>query len=170
MKILIGVTGSIAAIKIKEIVDLFQNRKHQVRIVCTENGRRFVPDSVSDDEMDYWTKERKVLHIELRKWADVYLICPLSANTLAKLSCGLADNLVTNVARCWDFSLPIIVCPAMNTCMWNHPVTQEQLNRLIAFGYQIVKPVSKKLACGDVGIGAMEDPKVIVENVLAHLK
>lgn len=99
-----------------------------------------------------------VLHIELRKWADVLLLAPLSANTLAKVACGLADNLVTCVARAWDFSdaaKAFIVAPAMNTAMLAHPVTAPQLRQLREWGVVVLPTATKTLACGDVGAGAM---------------
>jgi phosphopantothenoylcysteine decarboxylase len=120
-------------------------------------------------EWEMWTKRGDpVLHIELRKWAQCFLIAPLSANTLAKLSNGLCDNLLTLICRAWPMEksnrgnenenklkTPIIVCPAMNTFMWNHPLTEVQIKILQNWGYEIVGPIDKKLICGDVGNGAM---------------
>jgi phosphopantothenoylcysteine decarboxylase len=112
-----------------------------------------------------------VCHIELRKWADGMLIAPLSANTMAKISNGICDNLVTLVCRCWNMnrlkmmrenkilnknldwaniklSNPLVVCPAMNSLMWDHPITIEQLDKLSGWGFTIVEPVEKVLMCG----------------------
>ena len=75
-------------------------------------------------------------HIEQRAWADLFLIAPLSANTLAKLSTGQCDNLLTCVARAWDFTKPIVAAPAMNTHMWTHPITRPQLDTLAEWGYK----------------------------------
>lgn len=120
-----------------------------------------------------------VLHIELRKWADVLLIAPLSANTLAKLSNGLCDNLLTLVCRAWPMEksqspphhlvTPIIICPSMNTLMWEHPVTGAQLKVLGGWGYEIVGPIEKKMMCGDVGNGAMSEIDDIVGYVLRRM-
>ena len=86
-----------------------------------------------------------VLHIELRRWADLCLVAPLSANSLAKLSNGLADNLLTSTLRAWDLSRPVVVAPAMNTFMWEHPVTRQQLDVLTQWGYTVIPPVVKIL-------------------------
>ena len=110
-----------------------------------------------------------VLHIELRKWADLLVIAPLSANTLGKLSNGLADNLLTCVARAWDFSKPCLVAPAMNTYMWDHPVTKPSLDRLKEWGYVEIPCIEKVLMCKDKGKGAMAEPLTIVDFVVEAL-
>ena len=124
----------------------------------TEHSRHFLPqdltllgnlcESVLTDEEE-WTSWRQrgdpVLHIELRKWADIAIIAPLSANTLAKLSNGIADNLLTSVMRAWDFTKPCLIAPAMNTAMWEHPATNQQLTILRTWGYTIIPPISKTL-------------------------
>jgi phosphopantothenoylcysteine decarboxylase len=102
---------------------------------------------------------------QLRKWADVMLIAPLSANTLAKVSHGLCDNLLTCIVRAWDFSKPLLVAPAMNTHMWSHPFTAPQLDILQRLGVVVIPPISKRLACGDVGVGAMAAVESIVDAV-----
>ncbi|KAJ1550223.1 putative phosphopantothenoylcysteine decarboxylase, partial [Cladochytrium tenue] len=104
-----------------------------------------------------------VLHIEMRNWADAFLIAPLDANTLAKIAGGLCDNLLTCILRAWDVTKPVIVCPAMNTHMWIHPMTAMHLKVLRdTLGYTVIPPIAKKLACNDVGIGAMEEVPAIV--------
>jgi phosphopantothenoylcysteine decarboxylase len=97
------------------------------------------------------------LHIELRKWADVFAIAPLDANTLAKLAVGLCDNCLTCVWRAWDRTRPVILAPAMNTLMWEHPATARHLRQLAddMRALRIVPPATKRLACDDVGVGAM---------------
>ena len=105
-----------------------------------------------------------VLHIELRKWAEIYLVAPLSANTLAKFNAGICDNLLSLVFRCWDMKKnsegtlikPIILCPAMNNLMYDHPFTSEHLDRMRKLGCTIVDSIEKLLMCGEVGKGAME--------------
>lgn len=109
-----------------------------------------------------------VLHVELARWADILLFAPLSANSLAKLALGLCDNLVTLLARCWPVgSKPLLLAPAMNTMMWEHPVTRGQLATLEAFGARVIPPVVKLLACGDRGVGAMSPVDAVVESVQA---
>ena len=114
-----------------------------------------------------------MLHIELRKWADILLIAPLDANTLAKLSNGICDNLLTCVNRAWDLenisSKPIIICPAMNTFMYKHPLTRQQLNLLNQFGYTLVDSVEKLLMCGDRGMGAMAPVDDILNTLFKSL-
>ncbi|XP_035755290.1 phosphopantothenoylcysteine decarboxylase isoform X7 [Egretta garzetta] len=106
-----------------------------------------------------------VLHIELRRWADLMLVAPLDANTLAKLANGICDNLLTCVIRAWDLSKPLLFCPAMNTAMWEHPITAQQVEQLKGFGYTEIPCVVKKLVCGDEGRGAMAEVWTIVESV-----
>jgi phosphopantothenoylcysteine decarboxylase len=130
-----------------------------------EHGRRY-------------RRQDPVLHIELRRWADLLLIAPLDANTLAKLASGLADNCLTCVWRAWDPARPVVLAPAMNTLMWRHPLTARHLRQLAADAgptppadlpldelpawvnahcprLRLVPPESRELACGDVGVGAL---------------
>jgi phosphopantothenoylcysteine decarboxylase len=127
--------------------------------------------TVHSDEKEWstWNKRADpVLHIELRKWADVMVVAPLSANSLAKLATGLCDNLLTCVARAWDMkSKPLLVAPAMNTQMWNHPLTAHHLDTLQSWDYTVIQPVSKTLMCGDTGMGAMASVDAIVDAVVA---
>ena len=104
-------------------------------------------------------------HVELRKWADVCVIAPCTANTLAKLANGISDNLLTSICRAWDFKKPIIVAPSMNTFMYLHPITVQHIGVLQSWGYTIVPPIEKELACGDVGVGAMAEIDSIVKAV-----
>eukprot|EP00762_Andalucia_godoyi_P005441 ANDGO_08452.mRNA.1 Phosphopantothenoylcysteine decarboxylase len=177
LNLLLGVTGSVAAIKLLPLLQLLHSTgQFVVRVVSTSRSEHFlesqriVVEKLVDKwyrDSDEWTSYRHgdpVLHIELRKWADVFCIAPLSANTLAKLSNGICDTLLTCVARAWDFQKPILVAPAMNTYMWEHPFTPKQLDVLSKqLGYQVVDPVAKKLACGDVGVGAMAEVSDICE-------
>jgi phosphopantothenoylcysteine decarboxylase len=197
-KILLGVTGSVAAIKLPDLVAAFQQAGHEVKIVATETSKYFFDPSpfrsqITFDE-DEWPNSKyqrgdNVPHIDLRKWADLFCIAPLDANTLAKLSIGICDNTLTCVWRAWDLSKPIIVAPAMNTFMWNHPLTKQHLKFLGSlFGashvpghlndldlinqinarsmrFKIVSPISKMLACGDEGMGAMASVDDILKTV-----
>lgn len=96
------------------------------------------------------------LHIQLADWADVLVFAPLSANSLAKLSLGLADNVATRLFRAWNIAeKPALVAPAMNTKMWIHPATSSSLDTIRSWGVVVIEPVAKMLACGDVGVGAM---------------
>lgn len=171
-RILWGLTASVAAIRAPlfaaELVQL-----GELRIVVTERTKHFLAElstaaPVYDDAAEWsaWSKlGDPVLHIELRRWAEVFLIAPLSADALAKICHGLADSLLLSVARAWDFSKPMVVAPAMNTLMWDHPVTASQLDLLRTWGVRVVPPIEKRLACDDVGMGAMALPPTISSAV-----
>jgi phosphopantothenoylcysteine decarboxylase len=125
---------------------------------------------LDEDEWSLWKKRGDpVLHIDLVKWADIFIIAPLDANTLGKISSGLCDNLLTCVARAWDMEKPLIFCPAMNTKMFNHPITRKQIEELKDFGYYEISPISKTLMCGDTGLGAMAEYFTIVDCTIAQL-
>lgn len=169
-RIILAASGSVAAIKFGILADSLCDWA-EVRAVATKPSLHFInknglPASVKlytdDDEWSSWSKiGDDVLHIELRKWADAMLIAPLSANTLAKVAGGLCDNLLSCIVRAWDFSKPMFVAPAMNTFMWNSPFTDRHLTSLEDLGVTIISPISKKLACGDTGNGAMAEPATI---------
>lgn len=163
--ILLGVTGSVATIKTKELHDLLYQWA-DVQLIASNAALHFLkqipnfstPYLTDDSEWHLWQKKGdEISHIQLRKKADALLIAPLSANTLSKIRFGLCNNLLTSICRTWDFKKPAILAPAMNTFMWEHPITQPSIKELEKWGYQIIQPISKVLACGDEGIGAMEE-------------
>ncbi|XP_018594947.1 phosphopantothenoylcysteine decarboxylase isoform X2 [Scleropages formosus] len=118
-----------------------------------------------------WTQRSDpVLHVELRRWAHLFLIAPLDANTLAKIANGICDNLLTCVVRAWNLDRPLLFCPAMNTAMWQHPITATQIAVLKGFGYIEVPCIIKKLVCGDEGKGAMAEVSTIVDFVKEYLQ
>lgn len=165
--ILIGCTGSVATIKLPVLIKkLLESCDHfQIKVIVTKHSTHFfdkneIPPEVSilTDEDEWLTWNRRgdpVLHIELGKWADLMVIAPLDANSLAKISTGICDNLLMCTVRAWDFSKPLIFCPAMNTRMYDHPLTAEQVEKLKSWGYIEVPTISKTLMCGDTGNGAM---------------
>lgn len=189
MKVLIGFTGSVATILAEKLVAAVMEKGHDVSVILTESGNKILPqgqrwkiDDMCDgvymdvDEWQWeepgpveprkqWLKDDPVLHIELRKWADAMIIAPLSANTLGKIANGMCDNLLTCVVRAWDWSKPCIVAPAMNTFMWESPITGRNLEQVKIYGsnFIIVPPISKELACGDEGMGAMARIETIVD-------
>ncbi|KAJ2514768.1 hypothetical protein H4217_005570 [Coemansia sp. RSA 1939] len=196
LRVLVGATGSVASIKIPELVRSIvaqgraQNMRIEVAVAASNSALHFFrqeqlpPPPPGDHEAgggvtlytdkDEWAQWKKigdpVLHIELRKWADVCVVAPLDANTMAKVANGFCDNLLTCVLRAWDTRKPRIVCPAMNPMMWEHPMTDAQIAVLRdRLGFQIVSPVAKALACGDVGMGAMAEPEVIAKAVIDRL-
>jgi phosphopantothenoylcysteine decarboxylase len=211
--VLLGVTGSVAAILTPSLYEALQRAGHRVKVVATQAAVYFFdpagldpadpsrpernPQVVVLDEDEWpgrgqgrhYQRTDKVVHIELRRWADALLVAPLDANTLAKLANGLADNCLTCVWRAWDRARPVVLAPAMNTLMWEHPLTGRHLRQLAADAgagdppadldlpalltwlnancprLRVVPPQSKRLACDDVGVGAMAS----LEDILAAL-
>lgn len=119
---------------------------------------------------DEWSSFKEIgdpiLHIELRRWADIVLIAPCSANTLAKLNAGICDDLLTSFMRALSSNTPTVLFPAMNTLMWDHPLTAKHVQGARELGYEVMGPVEKKLACGDTGRGAMTEWSDIVQLVV----
>lgn len=198
MKVLLGVTGSVAAKLTYKLIGKLQMAGHEVAAVATKPSLYFWDPSCfecsaqlrlgrlkTDDlkiwqEEDEWpaggyVKDMPVRHIELREWADILVIAPLTANTIGKMANGIVDNLLTSVAYAWDRKKkPVIVAPAMNTLMWEHPATRHNLERIQGWypHFEIVMPVAAKLACGDTGIGAMagiDDIVAAVANSERHM-
>ncbi|NP_001187962.1 phosphopantothenoylcysteine decarboxylase [Ictalurus punctatus] len=176
--VLLGVTGSVAALKLPLLVtQLLEIPGIEVRVVTTDHATHFykvaeVPVRVytDNDEWEMWkTRSDPVLHIELRRWADLLVIAPLDANTLGKIASGICDNLLTCIVRAWDMSRPLLFCPAMNTAMWQHPITAQQVATLQGFGYVEIPCISKKLVCGDEGKGAMAEVSTIVDAIQQYL-
>ena len=217
-RILLGVTGSVAAVKGPEFACKLAREGNDVCVLLTRGGENFwtkageydpqsweefnsyvgsggagghadekvaaasaassttaprgeITVHTADDEWKGWNRlGDPVLHIDLRDWADMAIVAPLSAHTLAKFATGLSDDTLSCCIRAWDFGhgkrpgKPLILAPAMNTAMWEHPLTQSQLNTIKTFwnlnrqgenGIIIVEPQSKKLACGEIGTGAL---------------
>ncbi|XP_018325347.1 phosphopantothenoylcysteine decarboxylase [Agrilus planipennis] len=181
VNVLIGCTGSVATIKLPNLINMLKESHKdlksniEVRIVVTEAAKHFIsknelPSNIivyeDADEWSAWSKRGDpVLHIELGKWAHIFLIAPLDANTLAKISNGYCDNLLTCVARAWERRKPLIFCPAMNSRMYEHPLTSKQICQLKTWGYYLVPVVEKTLMCGDTGTGAMAEINTIVSTV-----
>lgn len=170
-KILLGVTGSIAAYKAAELVRLFVKNGDEVRVVMTDSATKLVAlltfqtlsrYPVSIDAFDQ-PREWKPGHISLAEWADIVVVAPATANTLAKMRYGLADNLLTSLLLATR--APIVVAPAMNEGMWVNPATQENIAVLRSRGVAIVAPADGDLACGVKGTGRMAEPDVILREV-----
>lgn len=195
LNVLWACTGSVATVKVPLGVSLLRDQGHVVKVVTTDRGHTMLNEGAAErytkskevwnamreevevlKDLDEWPSDYTVgrdpvLHIELRKWADVMIIAPLSANTMAKIAYGLCDNLLTCIVRCWDADKPIFLCPAMNTMMWDNAHTAKHLNELKSFPYMhVIPPISKTLACRDTGVGAMEEVETICEVVLQHMK
>ncbi|KAK5163731.1 uncharacterized protein LTR77_010404 [Saxophila tyrrhenica] len=215
--LLLAATGSVATIKIPNILSALAKYKNlSIRVLLSDSAAEFLQgqageqpglqeitkiknvEAIYRDEDEWrkpWVRGDSILHIELRRWADLMVIAPLSANSLAKLALGFSDNMVSSVARAWDTTglidglregvqlaptengeakKVIMVAPSMNTAMWNHPATKRHLDVMaddwnVGNGgwFEILQPIDKGLACGDTGGGAMKEWKEIVAAVEA---
>jgi len=172
-KIVLGVTGSIAAHKAVDITSLLHKAGHQVNVVMTADALRFVTPLpfktlsrqpvVTDvyDEEEGW----KPIHIRLADEADLYLIAPATANTLARLAHGIADDALTCIALALNPRARFLMAPAMNGKMWQHPATQENVRILKSRGVEFIGPDEGMLSCGYEGIGRLWPAEKIVERV-----
>ena len=178
MRVLLGVTGGIAAYKAADLTSRLVKAGHEVRVVMTPAATAFVGPitfealSAHPVMVDVLATgagpegASAVQHIAWAKWAEAACIAPLTAATLGRLACGIAEDALTTVWLALPAGIPNVLCPAMNTQMWEHPIVQRNLGWLEATGrYRIVAPTSKRLACGDVGPGALAD----VDDIVAAL-
>ncbi|KAL2759980.1 hypothetical protein ACRALDRAFT_1038859 [Sodiomyces alcalophilus JCM 7366] len=213
--VLLAASGSIATIKLPLMISALQRHSNvRIRVILTKTAAKFLAgqspeqptveslaalpnvEGVYQDE-DEWVESgvrgAQILHINLRRWAHILVIAPLSANTLAKMVHGMSDNLLLDTVRCWDTTgqidgkrARIIVAPSMNTAMWLHPLTAQQIRVLEedwgagndageqggAAGpgwFEVLKPIEKRLACNDVGVGAMMEWSEIVKVIEKRL-
>lgn len=166
MNILLGVTGSVAARLHPKIVSQL-SQFGQVKSVGSKSAFKFCDESSfeSGDEWGYYKTTGNVLHIDLRNWADILVIAPLSANTLSKIANGYCDDLLSNIARAWDFNKRFIVCPTMNTKMYEHPITKTHIDTILSWGIEVINPQIKTLVCKETGIGAMCNISEIAERI-----
>jgi phosphopantothenoylcysteine decarboxylase/phosphopantothenate--cysteine ligase len=173
--ILLGVTGGIAAYKVLELVRLLKKEGAQVRVVMTKAACEFIAPlsfqalsghSVHIELLDV-DAENAMGHIELARWADIFIIAPASANTLSKFAHGNADNLLSTLylaANC-----PVYIAPAMNHVMWNHVATQTNIQLLQTHGIRLISPEAGEQACGEIGVGRMAEPQTICARLLADI-
>ncbi|GGL95318.1 phosphopantothenate synthase [Streptomyces cinereus] len=169
--ILLGITGGIAAYKSASFARLLIKNGYDVRVIMTASAQAFITpltlqaltgNPVHIDLLDE-TAELGMGHIELAKWADLLIIAPATANTIAKLAMGIADDLLTTV--CLATAAPILVAPAMNQQMWQHPSVKLNLQTLTDYDYEIIQPASGDQACGDIGEGRLPEPEQLLEYV-----
>ncbi|WP_085300515.1 bifunctional phosphopantothenoylcysteine decarboxylase/phosphopantothenate--cysteine ligase CoaBC [Cognaticolwellia mytili] len=168
-KILLGISGGIAAYKTPELVRRLKDKGADVRVVMTEGAKAFITpltlqavsaNAVSDSLLDTQA-ELAMGHIELAKWADFILIAPATADIMAKIAAGLANDLLTTL--CLATAAPIAIAPAMNQQMWHNSATQNNFNTLSTWGYTFFGPGTGEQACGDVGLGRMLDVDELVD-------
>ena len=172
-KIVLGVTGGIAVYKAVDLVSRLRKAGCEVRVVMTEHAQQFVTPltfkEISGNAVatSMWNanQEFNVEHIALANWADAFLVAPATANILAKMACGLADDLLSTTLLAAQ--APIVVCPAMNTGMYQNPATQENIAKLQERGVTVMPPAVGHLACGTSGPGRLPEPQQIVEFVSA---
>ena len=163
-KILLIICGGIAAYKSLELIRLLKKRGLEVKTILTEAARKFVTplsvaslsqEKVYTDLFDY-ENEKEMDHISLSRWADLILIAPATANTISKLSNGMADDLASTVTLASNKQ--VLIAPAMNVRMWEHKSNKENIKKLKEFGYLIIGPETGDMACGEYGEGKMTEP------------
>ena len=171
--ITIAITGSIAAYKTADLVSSLKKQGHSVNVLMTQAATAFIQPltlqvlSQNIVHLDVMQEPYpdKVNHIELGKETDLFIVVPATANTIAKLAHGLADNMVTTTALALPHFVPKLLAPAMNTKMYDHPATQANLKTLENYGYTIISPKDSLLACGDTGPGALADLDTILKEI-----
>jgi len=180
VKVLLGVTGGIAAYKACELVRRLRDGGHEVQVVLTESAARFVTPMTFEVlsgrpvGTSLWGgADPSIEHIRLARWPDVIAIAPATANTLARLAHGLADDLLSTIVLASLPEVPVVLAPAMNTAMWNNPLVQRNLALLLEVNggrrFRSVRPAEKQLACGEVGIGALAEEAAILAAIVASV-
>ena len=175
--ILLAVTGSISAYKAADLTSQLTKLGHQVKVLMTPAATAFITPltlqvlSKQAVLVEVMTEEdpKQIKHIDLGKEADLFLVAPASANTIAKLAHGFADNIVTSTALALPSEVKKFLAPAMNTKMLDHPATQNNLETLKSYGYQIIPPREALLACGDQGSGALASIETILTTIQESL-
>ena len=175
--ILLAVTGSISAYKAADLTSQLTKLGHQVKVLMTPAATAFITPltlqvlSKQAVLVEVMTEEdpKQIQHIDLGKEADLFLVAPASVNTIAKLAHGFADNIVTSTALALPSEVKKFLAPAMNTKMLDHPATQNNLETLKSYGYQIIPPREALLACGDQGSGALASIETILTIIQESL-
>ncbi|ACD23025.1 bifunctional phosphopantothenoylcysteine decarboxylase/phosphopantothenate--cysteine ligase CoaBC [Clostridium botulinum] len=172
--VVLGVSGGIAVYKALEIVSLLRKQDIEVRVIMTKSATEFVTplsfQSLSQNMVIYdmfsEPKAWEIQHISLAEKADVFLVAPATANIIGKVANGIADDMLSTTIMATKAK--VIFAPAMNTHMYENPIVQGNIEKLKALGYEFIEPASGRLACGDIGKGKLEDPKVIVDRVISQ--
>jgi len=170
-KILFIICGGISAFKSLETIRLFKKNGANIKTILTASAKEFVtPLSITSlsqgkvySDLFSLENEAEMDHISLSRWADIIVIAPATANTISKLAQGTTDDLASTVVLASDKD--IIIAPAMNVRMWEHPTTKTNIKKLDEFGYKLIGPVVGDMACGEYGEGKMSDPLVIAEEI-----
>lgn len=173
-KIVLGVSGGIAAYKACDLVSKLKKQGAQVRVVLTAHACQFVPpltfETLSGNQAysDAFDRKYEIGHVSLAKWADLMIVAPATANCMGKLASGIADDLLSTTMIAMRG--PILMAPAMNAGMWKNPAVQENLATLQRRGVKFIGPERGFLACGDADIGRMSEPSAIVDAAIAHFR
>ena len=173
MKIVVGITGGIAAYKVPELVRLLKKAGHEVRCAATEHALEFVTrvtlETVSGAPLysDLFASGRTE-HISLKDWGDMLVVAPATANIIGKVASGIADDALSTLLLAFS-GKPVLMAPAMNSLMWAHPAVQRNIETLKSWGIRMVGPAEGELACGVNGVGRMVEPDAIVETILSTL-
>lgn len=170
--ILLGITGSIAAYKAADVANILTKNGYSVHVIMTKSATEFITpltlqtltkNKVYTNQFEAYVPS-EVEHISLAKKADLFLVAPATADFLAKAVAGIADDMLTTVLLAVR-NIPILIAPAMNTAMYENPITQRNIKTLSELGFQFIEPRKARLACGDLGKGALADTDVIIEAV-----
>ncbi|HEM4955603.1 TPA: phosphopantothenoylcysteine decarboxylase [Streptococcus suis] len=175
--ITLAVTGSISAYKAADLTSQLTKLGHQVTVLMSRSAMDFITpltlQSLSKNlvHTDVMIEENPTLikHIDIAKETDVFLVAPASANTIAKLANGMADNIITATALALPIGTKKLLAPAMNTNMYLNPATQKNIKTLMEYGFEEIKPHEALLACGDFGTGALAEIDVILNKVMEVL-
>lgn len=184
-KLLIMSSGSVASVLLREII-LYGISKFDIKVVITQSAKVFSDSNIDDykkfsqelgieifedsDEWQKWALNKEVLHVELKKWADIVLLAPLSSNTLAKIANGISNNLLTCVLKAWEPHKPGFFALAMNTNMYLNPLTEEHIIKVKqTYGFHEIPVITKKLKCGDIGKGALARIETIYKAIYNYL-
>ncbi len=175
-RILLGVSGGISAFKVVGLTSLLAKSRAQIEVIMTKSAMKLATPASFQAFTGRQVKakifaaqeEFKSNHIQLAQWAELYVVAPATANTLAALSYGFAHNLLTCTALAVE--CPILLAPAMNSVMWAHPAVQENVQRLKNFGVKFIGPTEGTLACGTSGPGRMAEPEEIYQVIVNLLQ
>ncbi|ERI92852.1 phosphopantothenoylcysteine decarboxylase/phosphopantothenate--cysteine ligase [Clostridiales bacterium oral taxon 876 str. F0540] len=173
--VVIGVCGGIAAYKALDVVSRLKKADHDVHVIMTKSASQFVTplsfQSLSQNmvisDMFAEPKAWEIQHISLAKKADIMVVVPATANIIGKVACGIADDMLSTTIMATK--APVVFVPAMNTNMYCNPIVQDNISKLIKFGYKFIKPQSGRLACGDDGEGKLADSEYIASYIISEL-
>lgn len=173
-KILIGLTGSIACFKVAGLISDLVKEGHEVRTIATPSALKFIGKATLEGlsgnpvHTELFSDGEHMKHIHMGRWADLFLIAPCTANTMAKIKIGLADDLLTSTALAFEKTKPVYIAPAMNKEMWSNIATQNSYEALSLRGFNFINPQSGDLACGEIGLGRLAEIDIIKNSLFQN--